>query len=118
MGLEKSLKELIEKNKTFFYFLKLCEIPHGSYSEKKISDFIMNWAKERDLQEVIQDQYFNLFIRKKASDGYRYKKPIILQAHLDMVCEKLPEVDHDFKKDSIITKLDNDILSTGNRTTL
>lgn len=118
MVLEKSLKELIEKNKTFFYFLKLCKIPHGSYSEKKISDFIMNWAKERDLQEVIQDQYFNLFIRKKASDGYKYKKPIILQAHLDMVCEKLPEVDHDFKKDSIITKLDNDILSTGNRTTL
>lgn len=117
MALDKTLKELVEKDRIFFHFLELCRIPHGSYSEKEISDFIMKWAKDIGL-EAMQDEYSNLFIKKLASAGFENKKPIILQAHIDMVSEKLPEVEHDFKKDSIAAQLEGDIVSTGNKTTL
>lgn len=117
MVLERGLKELIETNRIFFHFLQLCKIPHGSYSEKEISDFIMAWAQEL-AYEVKQDEHSNVFIKKPASQGYENKKAVILQAHTDMVCEKLPEVEHDFKKDPIVAQLDGDILSTGNKTTL
>lgn len=111
-----NINELL-KNRVFYHFSKICEIPHQSYFEKDISDFILSWAKSLGL-EAYQDEKFNLLIRKPATHGYENKKPVILQAHIDMVCEKRPEVEHDFKKDSIKIQLDGDILSTGNRTTL
>ena len=87
------------------------------FFEKEISDFILNWAKGLGL-EVHQDEKYNLLIKKPATLGYENKKPIIIQAHIDMVCEKRPEVEHDFRKDPINLVLEGDILSTGNRTTL
>lgn len=112
----KNLEELL-KNRVFFHFSEISKIPRQTFFEKEISDFIFNWAKKLNL-EVKQDEKFNLLIRKPASIGYESKKPIILQAHIDMVCEKNPDVIHDFKKDAINLHLDGDILSTNNKTTL
>ncbi|WP_022820152.1 beta-Ala-His dipeptidase [Fusobacterium russii] len=112
----KSIEDLI-KNRVFYHFSEISRIPRQTFFEKEISDFISNWAKNLAL-EVKQDERYNLLIRKPATLGYEDKKPIIIQAHIDMVCEKKPEVEHDFKKDPIKLVLDGDILSTGNRTTL
>lgn len=109
--------ENLRKNRVFYHFLEISKIPRQTFFEKEISNFILNWAKELGL-EVHQDEKYNLLIRKPATLGYENKKPIIIQAHIDMVCEKRPEVEHDFKKDPIKLVLDEDILSTGNRTTL
>src|SRR3712207_9359305 len=76
-----------------------------------------SWAKQKKM-EVHQDEHWNLLIRKPASEGYEKKQSIILQAHMDMVCEKSPEDQHDFLKDPICPQLDGDFISTGNRTTL
>lgn len=111
-----SIEEL-KQNKIFKIFFKFCEIPRKTFDEKAVSDYVYKWAKENNFY-VEQDEKNNLFIKKKASSGYEDKKPIILQAHLDMVCEKRENVEHDFSKDSIKCILEGDILSTGNRTTL
>lgn len=112
----KSVDDL-RKNRVFYHFSEISKIPRQTFFEREISNFILNWAKDLGL-EVYQDEKYNLLIKKTASLGYRNKKPIIIQAHIDMVCEKRPEVDHNFKKDPIKLVLDGDILSTGNRTTL
>lgn len=112
----RNIEELM-KNKVFYHFLEISKIPRQTFFEKEVSDYILNWAKNLGL-EAYQDKYHNLLIRKNASSGYENKKPIIIQAHIDMVCEKKPEVKHDFRKDPIKVQLDGDILSTGNKTTL
>lgn len=112
----KDLDELME-NRVFYYFNEISKIPHASFEEKELSDFIVKWAKDLGL-EVAQDKFHNVLIRKAATVGYEEAKPIIIQGHIDMVCEKSPGVEHDFSKDPIMLQLDGDILSTGNRTTL
>ena len=112
----KSVEDL-RKHRVFYNFLEISKIPRQTFFEKEVSDFILNWAKNLGL-EVHQDKKNNLLIRKPASLGYKNKKPIVIQAHIDMVCEKRPEVKHDFRKDPIKLVLEGDILSTGNRTTL
>ncbi len=112
----KNLEELLQ-NRIFYYFNQICQIPHQSYKEKELSDFLLGWANNLGLNAV-QDKHNNIFIKKPASTGYEGIKPVILQAHIDMVCEKDPEVAHDFSKDPIALQLDGDILSTGKKTTL
>ena len=112
----KSVEDL-KKHRVFYNFLEISRIPRQTFFEKEISDFILNWAKNLGL-EVHQDEKNNLLIRKPATLGYENKKPIVIQAHIDMVCEKSPEVEHDFQKDPIKLVLEGDILSTGKRTTL
>lgn len=112
-----NIDELIQKNRIFYNFSEISKIPRGSFFEKEISDYLVKWANDKKL-EVLQDKHYNLLIRKPASIGYEDKKPIILQAHMDMVCEKMPDVEHNFRKDPIKLELVGDILSTGNKTTL
>ncbi|HEY4533906.1 MAG TPA: beta-Ala-His dipeptidase [Fusobacterium sp.] len=107
----------LEKDTVFQHFLQICQIPRKTYHEKEISDYLFSWAKQKKM-EVHQDEHWNLLIRKPASEGYEKKQSIILQAHMDMVCEKSPEAQHDFLKDPICPQLDGDFISTGNRTTL
>lgn len=111
-----TIKEL-EKNRVFYHFLELTKIPHGSYEEKALSDFIKQWAESQGLQ-VEQDEKYNLHIEKEASPGCEEKEALILQAHIDMVCVKVPDYEHDFQKDPIPVQLEGDILSTGLKTTL
>lgn len=89
------------------FFEDLCGIPHGSYNEKGVSDYCVAFAKERGLQ-VYQDQAYNVVIIKPASAGYEEAEPIILQGHLDMVCEKDADCDIDFEKDGLRLKVDGD----------
>ena len=63
--------------------------------EKSVSDFILNWALDQGLKAK-QDAVNNVFIRKAASAGYEAAPPVMLQAHMDMVCEKNEGVNHDF----------------------
>ena len=92
------------------YFNELAKIPHGSYNEKGASDFVVSFAKERGLR-CIQDEYWNVVVYKDASKGYENSAPLLLQAHLDMVCEANKGTDHDFNKDPLKLRVDDGWLS-------
>ena len=89
------------------YFEDLCGIPHGSYNEKAVSDYCVDFAKKRGL-EVYQDDAWNVVIIKEATAGYEDAEPLIIQGHLDMVCEKKPDSDFDFEKDGLRLNIDGD----------
>ena len=71
----------------FYWFEKLCAIPHGSGNTKRISDFLVSFAKEYGYP-CEQDALNNVIIYAPATPGYEEKAPVILQGHMDMVCEK------------------------------
>lgn len=77
----------LEPASVFSYFAQLCAIPHGSGNTKRISDFVVSFAKEQGLR-YIQDETNNVILFKPASEGYEDHPAVILQGHLDMVCEK------------------------------
>ena len=79
-------------------FSQLSRIPRESGNEKAVSDWIKRWAEERGLQ-VAQDDISNLIICKPASKGYEDHAPVMMQAHIDMVCEKDGHSTHDFATD-------------------
>ncbi|MDO4288534.1 MAG: aminoacyl-histidine dipeptidase [Eubacterium sp.] len=106
----------LEPQGVFSAFEKLCQIPHGSYDTKAISDYCVAFAKERGLK-YIQDDANNVIIIKEASAGYEAAKPVILQGHLDMVCEKTADSSHDFKADGLKLLIDGDWI-TADGTTL
>ena len=83
-------------NKTIDFFYKLSKIPRESGNEKAVSIYLCDFARKRNLPYII-DKYNNVIIKKKNSN----KAPIILQAHMDMVCEKDSGKDFDFSKDAI-----------------
>ena len=92
-----------------YWFNELCRIPHGSRNEKQLSDFIAAFAKERGLQYK-QDEALNVIIDKEASAGYEDSEPLILQAHMDMVCEKNNDCEHDFLKDGLDLYVEDGLL--------
>ena len=100
----------------FKYFEEISQIPRGSGNEKAISDFLYKFAKDLNL-EVIQDEHLNILIRKPATEGYENCPGVILQGHMDMVCEKNKDVDHDFEKDPIDLRIIDDMIYA-NGTTL
>ena len=71
----------------FSYFEKLCSIPHGSGNTKAISDYLVSFAKEQGIR-YIQDALNNVILFGDATPGYEDHPPVILQGHMDMVCEK------------------------------
>ena len=77
----------IEPAKVFGFFEEICSIPHGSRNEKAISDYLVSFAKERNLR-YIQDAVNNVIIFQDGTCGYEDHEPVILQGHMDMVCEK------------------------------
>lgn len=99
--------EGLEPKRVFEIFGELCQIPHGSKNEKAISDYIYHFCENLGL-EVYQDQAFNLIIKKPATPGYEEAPVTILQAHMDMVCEKNADKVHDFKKDPVPVMRDGD----------
>lgn len=82
------------------YFEEISNIPRGSGNEKEISDYLVNFAKRLKL-EVIQDKALNIIIKKPATKGYENSQTVILQGHMDMVCQKNTSKNHNFKKDPI-----------------
>lgn len=100
-------------SKPFHFFEEFSKIPHGSGDMERISNYCKNFAEERGLK-VIQDKDYNLLIFKEATAGYEDHDTIILQGHLDMVCEKVPGSEFDFKNDSLILESDGiDIWAKG-----
>lgn len=95
-----SVLESLEPKKVFAFFEELTKIPHGTFNTKRISDYCVAFARERDL-EVVQDAANNVIIKKAGTAGYEDSDPVILQGHLDMVCEKTAESSHDFTKDPL-----------------
>lgn len=111
-----SLEELVKED-IFFYFSEISKIPRSSGKEEQISEYLLNWAKELGLSAV-RDEYLNVIIKKPAAAGYEESEPVMLQAHMDMVCEKTPDSTHDFTKDPISLVLDGDLIKSNGETTL
>lgn len=93
----------------FDFFMQICEIPHGSKNEAQISEFLQNFGKGLGY-ETIADAVGNVLIKKPATPGFENRKTIILQSHMDMVCDKRPDVEHDFTKDPIRPYVDGEWL--------
>ncbi|BBM36350.1 aminoacyl-histidine dipeptidase [Pseudoleptotrichia goodfellowii] len=108
--------ENIKPERVFYYFEEISKIPRDSYKEKEISDYLVKFGKEHNL-ECYQDEVYNVVLRKKASPGYENAEKIILQGHMDMVCEKTEDSNHDFTKDPIELIVDGNYLRA-NKTTL
>ena len=106
----------LEPKKVFYYFEEISKIPHGSYNTKQISDYLANFAKERGL-EYVQDELNNILIYGPASAGYEDAEPVLLQGHMDMVCEKVPGCPIDMTKEGVKLIIDGDWL-TADGTTL
>ena len=103
------LYEKLYPQRVFYYFEQIAAIPHGSRNTKAISDYLVQFAKEHNLIWY-QDACNNIVMIKEASEGYESAEPIIIQGHMDMVCEKEKDVDIDFEKDGLKLYVDGDFL--------
>ena len=102
--------------RVFYYFEQLSRIPRGSGNMAGVSAYCLQFAQAHGL-DATRDKQDNVIIRKPASPGHEAADPVILQGHLDMVCEKLPGSDFDFTKDPLHLQLEGDWL-TADGTTL
>ena len=91
------------------FFEEISKIPRGSGKEKQISDWLVKFAKDRNL-EVHQDAFNNVIIKKEATKGYEKYETLILQGHMDVVWEKNKDVDFDFEKEGIKLKIEDGYL--------
>ncbi|WP_032093275.1 aminoacyl-histidine dipeptidase [Necropsobacter rosorum] len=89
------------------WFDRICAVPHPSYHEDQLADMILNWAKSKGLFAE-RDEVGNLLIRKPATAGMQTRKPVVLQAHLDMVPQANEGTQHDFTVDPIKPYIDGD----------
>lgn len=105
----------LEPRQVFRYFEEISEIPRGSGDTKRISDYCVEFAKYHGLEHY-QDGLNNVIIIKEASEGCENAAPIILQGHLDMVCEKKPGSIHDFSKDGLELVVEGDFVSARDTT--
>ncbi len=97
--------EQLQPSNVLRFFEALCAIPHGSGHTKAISDYCVQFAKARGLQ-VWQDASNNVVIVKEAAPGYESAPAMILQGHLDMVCEKTPDCDLDMASEGLRLRTD------------
>ena len=111
-----SVIENLEPKLLWKHFDEIRKIPRCSKHEEKIRKYIVDFAKEQNLETRV-DKPGNVVIIKPASPGMESKSTVIIQGHMDMVCEKNSDIDFDFSKDAIQLKLEGDIL-TADGTTL
>ena len=103
--------------KTYYdYFKELSLIPRESGKEEKIQQFLLNFAKEHGLHAFREDVSGNIVIQKPASKGYEHLSGVILQGHMDMVCEKTPDSTHNFDTDGIELIEEGSIVHANNTT--
>ena len=108
--------ENLQPERVFYYFEELTRIPRCSGEEKKVSDYLVDFAKKLNL-DVIQDEAMNIIIKKPGTDGYENAPKVVLQGHMDMVCEKESSIEHDFSKDPLEIRVEGDYVMA-NGTTL
>ena len=101
--------EGLKPEKVFRYFEDLCGIPRGSGNEEAVSSYCMRFAEEHGLA-AYRDEANNVIITKEASKGYENAPGVILQGHLDMVCEKEADCPIDFTKDGLKLLVDGDFV--------
>ena len=92
--------EQLEPQGVFRFFEELCAIPHGSRNCQAVSDWCVAFARERGLEHY-QDQAGNVILIQEATPGYEAADPILIQGHLDMVCEKEPGCTKDMEKEGL-----------------
>lgn len=98
-----------DPERIFKYFEEICAIPHGSGNMDKIAEYCMDFARNHSLKAV-RDNANNVIIYKDATPGYEDAETVILQGHLDMVCQKEEGVDIDFETDPIQAYVDGDYI--------
>ena len=94
----------------FYYFQEICRIPRGSGNMKGMREYLEQFALHHELP-YYSDAADNVIIYVGASKGYEEKPIVILQGHMDMVCEKTEGYDHDFFKDPIVLQVEDGVLS-------
>lgn len=99
----------MEPKQVFDIFAQINQVPRPSKHEERISQWLQNWAKEHHI-ECVADEAMNVIMRVPATPGYEDHEGVILQAHMDMVCEKNSDVSHDFMTDPIQTYVDGEWL--------
>ncbi|MDR2009243.1 MAG: aminoacyl-histidine dipeptidase [Bacteroidales bacterium] len=97
----------LEPKNVWKYFEQITQVPRPSKKEEKIIAFLLNFAKENNL-EAKRDHIGNILIRKPAAKGWENRKSVVLQSHMDMVCESNKDVEIDFEKDPIIPYIDGE----------
>ena len=90
----------LSPQKVFYFFEEISKIPRGSKKEKQISNWLVKFAKDRNL-DVYQDSTLNVVIKKSGSKGYENYSPLILQGHMDMVWEKNSSTEFNFETEGI-----------------
>ena len=99
----------LEPRAVFFCFEQLCAIPHGSGNTKAISDYLVRFAAEHQLR-CIQDAHNNVIIFAPGTPGYESAAPVILQGHMDMVCETAPDCTKDMAREGLDLLVDGDTI--------
>jgi len=90
----------LDPRSVWAHFATLCRFPRPSKQEGPVRDHLRQWANQRGHVTTV-DNAGNLIIRKAACPGREHVAGVVLQAHLDMVCQKNGDVDHDFLRDPI-----------------
>lgn len=99
--------EGLKPQKVFYFFEEICKIPHGSGNISRISDYLADFARKRELF-CIQDEWKNIIITKPATPGYEQEPAVILQGHMDMVAVKKPGCAKDMKTDGLDLRVAGD----------
>ena len=107
--------ENLEPKSLFKFFGEILSIPRPSKHEEKMTEYLINWAKERNL-DYESDEIGNVIIRKGATKGKENSPWVCLQSHIDMVCEKNSDKDFDFEKDAIVPKIEGEWLKADGTT--
>lgn len=109
-------KSELKPSGVFEQFARINEIPRPSKREEKMIEYLKSWGESHGLETKV-DETGNVLIKKAATAGYEDRKTVILQSHMDMVCDKLVDIEFDFDKDAIQTYIDGEWL-TAKGTTL
>ena len=99
----------MKPKQVFDIFAEICKVPRPSKHEERISQWLQDFAASHGI-ECVTDEAMNVIMRVPATPGYEEHEGVILQAHMDMVCEKNGDVEHDFMNDPIETFMDGEWL--------
>lgn len=97
----------IKPEKVWQYFEEICQVPRPSKKEEKIIEFLLDFGRKHTL-DTKRDEIGNVLISKPATKGKENVPTVVLQSHIDMVCEKNSDVAHDFEKDPIKPYIEGD----------
>ena len=97
----------LQPERVWYYFNEICKIPRPSKKEEKIAEWLYEFGKKNNL-ETVRDSVNNIIIKKPATKGKENSKTVVLQSHIDMVCEKNSTTIHDFDKDAIQPYIDGE----------